>query len=115
MQNLIENLRKNAEPVHHKCLGLGLTKEEQECVVAPRCSKIEPLPIFDLIDEETGQADAEVDAVYTVEDPECRCTVYFRPKVKWNNGKCPMADHVVLKDDLKKSKVRVGQQKQKKK
>lgn len=45
------------------------------------------------------------------------CHVYAFPKEKWRNGNCPMAD-VELKENMiqdKKQKVRVGQQKQKRK
>ena len=45
------------------------------------------------------------------------CQVYAFPKAKWRHGDCPMADPELrtrIIDD-KKVKVRVGQQKQKKK
>jgi hypothetical protein len=42
-----------------------------------------------------------------------RCTVYINPDVIWRRGNCPLASHIKV-ESAKKSKVRVGQQKQKK-
>lgn len=45
-----------------------------------------------------------------------KCTVYAKPKMMWRNGGyCPMATHSKYEEESKKEKVRVGQQKQKKK
>lgn len=45
------------------------------------------------------------------------CTVYAFPDVKWHLGNCPMADEFlqIKETQIGKGKVRVGQQKQKKK
>lgn len=45
------------------------------------------------------------------------CDVYLFPEAKWRLGDCPMADAALRADQPKASagKVRVGQQKQKKK
>jgi hypothetical protein len=45
------------------------------------------------------------------------CTVYSDPAIAWRRGDCPMADiHLRTKSEEEKAreKVRVGQQKQKK-
>lgn len=52
------------------------------------------------------------------DDGESVCVAYFNPTTKWRNGDCPLADEFLKKsfvDSKKKEKVRVGQQKQKKK
>lgn len=46
------------------------------------------------------------------------CGIYVFPEIKWRLGDCPMADkelRTVVESASSKSKVRVGQQKQKKK
>lgn len=45
------------------------------------------------------------------------CNVYAFPTAKWRTGDCPMADAVLRTEELVEEvgKVRVGQQKQKKK
>ena len=43
------------------------------------------------------------------------CLAYLYPAEKWRLGNCPMATHITEQvDNSKKGKVRVGQQKQKK-
>jgi len=42
------------------------------------------------------------------------CSVYLYPKAKWRLGKCNMATHTKIEEE-QKNKIRVGQQKQKKK
>lgn len=42
------------------------------------------------------------------------CKSYFNPKAKWRIGVCPLASHVKLENKQSTEKVRVGQQKQKK-
>lgn len=115
MDRVIEELRKNAEPVAPQCLGQDII-DSMGTLIAPRCSRIDPLPVYEIIDEETGQVDEEAAPTFTVEDEACRCTAYFRPKALWNRGRCPLADHVQSEEDRAAAgKVRVGQQKQKKK
>ena len=43
------------------------------------------------------------------------CVSYWDPSAKWRLGDCPLADpHLRSVQEVKKEKVRVGQQKQKK-
>ena len=49
-----------------------------------------------------------------VEGEKSFCKSYAFPAAKWRNGICNMADHIVI-EVKKDTKVRVGQQKQKKK
>jgi hypothetical protein len=49
-----------------------------------------------------------------VEGGKSFCKSYAFPAAKWRNGICNMADHIVI-EVKKDTKVRVGQQKQKKK
>lgn len=44
------------------------------------------------------------------------CNVYAYPAAKWRNGDCPMADNSLRTDTAPKTKtkIRVGQQKQRK-
>lgn len=44
-----------------------------------------------------------------------KCMAYVNPQVKWKLGHCHLANHVVVSEEQGPSKVRVGQQKQKKK
>jgi hypothetical protein len=41
------------------------------------------------------------------------CSAYIKPNAWWRRGKCPLADHIKTEVETKR-KVRVGQQKQKK-
>lgn len=111
MHKLIEELRKSAKPVDPKCQGNGL---DPNFLSSPVCSKIAPMAIFDIIDEETGQVDDEVPPKFTIDDPACRCSVYYKPSALWNRGRCPLASHWHPEQPKKTEKVRVGQQKQKK-
>lgn len=43
-----------------------------------------------------------------------RCAAYAYPETKWRLGNCFLASHVQTEAEVKKGKVRVGQQKQKK-
>lgn len=115
MNTIIEELRKNAEPVHPKCLGLDFTAEEKPFVTASRCSRIDPLPVFEIIDEETGQIDSEVPPTFTSDDPACRCKAYAVPNSWWRRGACPLATHFNPHFAEQREKVRAGQQKQVKK
>jgi hypothetical protein len=40
------------------------------------------------------------------------CSVYPKPRIWWNRGTCPIADHIKI-ETKSNGKVRVGQQKQK--
>lgn len=46
--------------------------------------------------------------------PDGTCNAYAFPKAKWRNGPCNLASHVRVEEEKTKVKVRVGQQKQKK-
>jgi hypothetical protein len=60
----------------------------------------------------------EEDRIHTCSRAEglC-CSVYAFPKAKWRNGDCPMADTELreIVEQVQEQKIRVGQQKQKKK
>lgn len=103
MDKRIEEMKKNAEPVHERCRGEGFTEEEKPFLTGPFCDRIDPVV------QEKERPDFL--------NPACRCTVYFKPVVKWKDGKrCPMSSH--FRPDLETKtagKTRVGQQKQKKK
>lgn len=43
------------------------------------------------------------------------CSAYYNPEVKWSAGNCPLASHVQTEEEIAAEKIRVGQQKQKKK
>ncbi len=43
------------------------------------------------------------------------CRVWFSPATKWRTGNCPSATHIKRELSEPEQKVRVGQQKQKKK
>jgi hypothetical protein len=43
------------------------------------------------------------------------CSVYIDPDKMWIRGKCLLSTHIKTEAELKKERVRVGQQKQKKK
>lgn len=43
------------------------------------------------------------------------CSAYPKPSVWWRRGRCPLADHVDVKQVNNGEKVRVGQQKQRRK
>lgn len=117
MNKLIEEMMKTREPVHQKCRGEGFSPEELKYLKGTTCSRIEPIDVFEIIDEETGQVDTEVKSVSSKEDPACRCTAYINPSRWWIHGRsCPLADHfkpLMVKEISEKQ--RAGQQKQKKK
>lgn len=87
--SVTEQLQLMKQPIIKKCIG------------EKSCSRIEPL-VNDLtfIDE--------------IPSPLCYCKSYAFPAAKWRNGICNMADHIII-EVKKDAKVRVGQQKQKKK
>jgi hypothetical protein len=100
MDKVVEELMMAREPVIGKCVGKDFGKEESDFLRADRCSRIEPVV------QETGEEDFFNEA--------CRCAAYAYPEVKWRNGRCPLSDHFRPDLSVKKQKVRVGQQKQKK-
>lgn len=87
--SVTEQLQLMKQPIIEKCIG------------EKSCSKIDPL-VSDITFKEG------------IPSPLCYCKVYAFPKAKWRNGICNMADHIVI-EVKKDTKVRVGQQKQKKK
>jgi len=117
MDKIIEQLRKEAEPIVPQCIGQNLTPKQQDMLNEkyPVCTRIEPVEIFEIIDEDTGQVDDEAAPEISSVDETCRCTAYAFPSTKWKNGRCPLATHVGMKREEYTGKVRVGQQKQKKK
>ncbi len=46
---------------------------------------------------------------------ENKCRIWFSPTAKWRTGNCPSATHIKVEVKGQEQKVRVGQQKQKKK
>jgi len=86
--SVTEQLQLLKQPIIEKCIGDKM------------CSRIEPL--VKSLTFKDG-----------VPDPVCYCRSYAFPTAKWRNGNCNMADH--LEFDVKKDKIRVGQQKQKSK
>jgi hypothetical protein len=48
-------------------------------------------------------------------DVEKKCNAYIDPSAKWRLGPCPLATHVTVDSQGTSGKVRVGQQKSKKK
>lgn len=118
MNKVIEQMMMEREPVHQKCLGIGFSDEEKEFLQKEIiCSRVEPVEIYEIIDEETGETDPEVMPTISKSDPACRCTTYMKPSVWWRHPgqRCPMADHYRPDLSFNKTKGRVGQQKQKKK
>ena len=43
-----------------------------------------------------------------------KCSAYMIPRMKWRLGRCPLATHWIDETNKKKTKSRVGQQKQRK-
>jgi hypothetical protein len=115
MNKLIEELMMTRTPVHPKCQGVGFTAAEKPFLSAARCKHIEPVEIYEQLDEETGEVDPETEPELSVEDPACRCAVYWKPESFWRRGRCPMASHFDPFVEPVAAKTRVGQQKQKKK
>lgn len=115
MNELIEQMMKDRLPVHERCLGIGFNEEEKKFLKPGVCNRIEPIEVFDLIDEETGQADDETPPSLSNTDPACRCAAYINPSSWWRRGRCPLASHFDPYFEEEKGKQRVGQQKQKKK
>jgi hypothetical protein len=115
MDKVIEQLRKEALPINDKCIGQNLGDLEKMLDTRnPTCTRIDPIEIFDIIDEETGQIDDEAAPEISLTDKACRCKAYAFPDSKWKNGPCPLATHIISVEEVERGKVRVGQQKQKK-
>jgi hypothetical protein len=55
----------------------------------------------------------ECEGCDNVEDNKCK--IWTTPAAKWRIGKCPSATHIKIETKTAEQKVRVGQQKQKKK
>lgn len=93
---------------HQKCLGEGFTEEESKFLKGQRDKEGKLLSI--------DRCERVVD--YTVEGGtvvETRCSAYTDPDIFWRPGvRCPLASH--YRPDLiaETVKMRVGQQKQKK-
>jgi hypothetical protein len=115
MDKVIEQLRKEAQPIVPNCIGRQLPDGMVHLLDPkhPVCSRIDPVEIFEIIDEETGAVDEEAGPEISSVDEACRCTAYAFPEAKWKNGKCPLATHILHEEETR-GKVRVGQQKQKK-
>ena len=107
MDKITEEMMKERSPIHPKCKGEGFSEAQQKFIVAQRCSRIEPVNLFD---EEDKNAKS-----FT--DDSCRCTTYINPSNWWKHEewRCPLGDHYRPDLEIKGSKARVGQQKQKKK
>jgi hypothetical protein len=117
MDKQTELLMKERLPVHPKCRGEGFSEEERKFLRTSRCSRIEPVNIYDVIDEQTGEVDQEKTPAKDFTDEFCRCTTYVNPSNWWKNPtwRCPMGDHYRPDMVIEKGKGRIGQQKQKKK
>ena len=79
--------------------------KEKRTILAAQCAK------------KTMEDDKEVVTTCSRADG-VHCGVYAYPEAKWRNGDCPMADGFLrseIVEETQKGKVRVGQQKQKKK
>jgi hypothetical protein len=107
-----EEMLKNRKPVHGKCLGKFFTEEEAEFLKTEACSRIEGMETTGevIVDEETGETEpGTTTTVYF-------CKAYVNPDNWWKHSKtrCPLADHYRPDLKMEKSRVRAGQQKQKK-
>jgi len=49
-----------------------------------------------------------------IDEDGIHCSVYIKPKIMWKLGPCPLATHVVIRE-TKNDKIRVGQQKSRRK
>jgi hypothetical protein len=109
MNKNIEQLMKEREPIHEKCMGVGFTDEQREFMHKEQCSRIESQDV--VVDEETGEVEQDCTSL------ACFCSSYVRPSIFWNHPSkwCPLADHYRPDLQAKSTKVRAGQQKQKKK
>lgn len=108
MDKNTEQLLKEREPIHEKCLGMGFTEEQEDFLRNKRCSRIEPVDV--VVDDETGETEPDCMSL------ACFCSSYVKPSIWWNHSsrRCPLADHFRPDLKAKNAKVRVGQQKQKK-
>jgi hypothetical protein len=107
MDKITEELMKERRPIHPKCRGEGFSELQQKFITSTHCSHIEPINVFG----------GEDKTVQSFTDEDCRCTSYVNPSYWWRHEdwRCPMGDHYRPDLEIKGSKARVGQQKQKKK
>ena len=91
---------------------------QNRLVVAPECCKTETITIKDgngeVVNEKELRTYCEKAAMIRSRK---RCTIYAFPQTKWRNGQvCPFATHIEREGEKTTAgKIRVGQQKQKKK
>ena len=99
MNKIKEQLLKERKPVHDKCRGEGFTEEQRKFMLADKCERIEP------VSTEDGDS-------YT--HKACVCSAYVNPGMWWRHGRCPVGNHYRPDLEISKKKIRVGQQKQRK-
>ena len=93
----IDDLKKERKTIHAKCLSSGFTEEDKKTstIKGIGCDHI------DIKDKALANED-------------CLCDAYINPSMWWDKrGGCPLASHF-KKQASNESKVRLGQQKQKK-
>jgi len=76
---------------------LDMMNKREEIV--PQCKKYK--------DKEGSCSRIDGDGIY--------CSVYIKPEVMWKLGPCALATHVIAKETKAQEKVRVGQQKSRRK
>lgn len=89
----------------------GITKKDIAGLKDYRNPIIDNCCRMDVKDEKLIYCDKVTDEKVGV---DIFCKVFAMPSAKWRNGICPMATHLIIEKE-KVEKVRVGQQKQKKK
>jgi hypothetical protein len=100
MKKIKEELMKERETIHEKCMGYGFGAEQSK-LVKGQCTHIEDSPSFDTEGNSLPKF----------------CDAYAFPTAWWDRkGRCPLATHYKPDDTPTegKRKKRVGQQKQKK-
>lgn len=100
--NLHKEVIKLAKTSKRTCKVIELLKE-QRTILDPKCGKQNPDNTDEIL------VCSRADGNY--------CSAYAYPSAKWRIGDCPMADSFLRSEteEVTKGKVRVGQQKQKKK
>ena len=115
MDRTTEELLKEREAVHPKCQGKGFAKDEEQYLVSDRCNRIAASELFLMQNPDvkpTKKTPLPEDAFV---DDACRCSAYAFPSSWWRDGRsCPLASHFKLDAKDTSGKVRVGQQKQRK-
>jgi len=101
MEKVIEELRKNREPIVDQCRGIF---GEVESLLG------EPETLTETLPKNVCERIVDVDGID-------KCSSYVSPKAMWRLNRCPLENHLPREDTSKKGiqKVRVGQQKHKKK